>query len=106
MSFMQKVSNFFNSNEEDYGYNSSSQEYYDESNNYRVFRIKNGKFNEAPEKYFVLGGVCTKTNSLPNFSQLEQELRLQPNCEEIKSRNFYLRKIQKTKMASLRRKPK
>ncbi|AEJ23118.1 cell division protein SepF [Weissella koreensis] len=33
MSFMQKVSNFFNSNEEDYEYNSSSQEYYDESNN-------------------------------------------------------------------------
>lgn len=63
--------------------------FYDESNNYRVFRIKNRKFNESPENYFVLGGVCTKINAFPDFSQLEKELRLQPNCGELKSKKWY-----------------
>lgn len=31
MNFMQKISNFFNSNEEDYEYNSTSQDYYDDA---------------------------------------------------------------------------
>ena len=58
--------------------------YYDETNNYRVFRIKNGKFNESPQKYFVVGGLCLDSENGVDFEQLEEELHLPQNLEEIK----------------------
>jgi len=62
--------------------------FYDETNNYRVFRIKNGKFNESPKNYFVLGGICIKTNEMPDFLEVERELQLSPSLNEIKSRHI------------------
>ena len=62
--------------------------YYDETNNYRVFWIKNGKLNESPEKYSVLGGICLKSNEISDFTKMEKELRLPKNLDEIKSNNI------------------
>lgn len=66
--------------------------FYDETNNYRVFHIKDGDFNESPTKYFVLGGVCYENQTRPAFSKIESSLRLQPNMTEIKARHIFRKK--------------
>ena len=77
--------------------------FYDETNNYRVFHIKNGKFNEDPTKYFILGGICFNKKNNPKIEQLEKELKLPVDNHEIKSKtilekNDFLKCIGKKKL--------
>ncbi|TYS51193.1 DUF3800 domain-containing protein [Bacillus infantis] len=60
--------------------------YYDETNNYRVFRIKDGKLNFDKNKDFVLGGIAIEEN-FPNIYEDFIELKrilIQPTLDEVK----------------------
>lgn len=65
--------------------------FYDETNNYRGFHIKKGKFNEEPTNYFGLGGISFKMNNAPNILDLKSKLRVQKSFKEYKY-NFFSRK--------------
>lgn len=66
--------------------------YYDETNNTRVFKIKNGQLNFHKDKDFVLGGVGVekgKYNEIEDaFNELRVKLKLQSNLKEIKFINI------------------
>ncbi|MCM3675654.1 hypothetical protein M3699_17715 [Peribacillus simplex] len=65
--------------------------YYDETNNCRIFRIKNGKLNFDKNKDFILGGVALEKdnqNIKDDFIELRNKLKIQTNLKEIKFKNI------------------
>ncbi|UXZ23903.1 DUF3800 domain-containing protein [Pseudomonas sp. YeP6b] len=69
--------------------------YYDESNNMRVFSLREGKYNidndpnQKISPIFVLAGIALKENQSDlNFEALQQSLRLQKTADELKFRNI------------------
>jgi hypothetical protein len=65
--------------------------YYDETNNCRIFRIKNGKLNVDKNKDFILGGVVLEKdtkNINHDFIELRNKLNIQANLKEIKFKNI------------------
>lgn len=63
--------------------------YYDESNNIRKFRLKDGHFSTSEkERFFVLGGLLVpKEAKIPTMSLLNN-LKLEKSVSEIKFRHF------------------
>ncbi|MBE1556874.1 DUF3800 domain-containing protein [Sporosarcina limicola] len=65
--------------------------YYDETNNCRKFRIKDGHLNIDKNKDFVLGGVVldmdNKEKIESSFNSLKDKLKIQPQIKEIKLKN-------------------
>ena len=64
--------------------------YFDESNNFRSFNLKNGRFNLDINQVFVLGGIAYKKGK-PNisFNELKDVLKLQNNVKEIKFNKLF-----------------
>ncbi|MBU3196517.1 DUF3800 domain-containing protein [Clostridium algidicarnis] len=63
--------------------------YYDESNNFRKFRIREGGLNAPIESNFVLGGVVHEENAIDfDYYKLKDNLILQENVAEIKLKNI------------------
>lgn len=64
--------------------------YFDESNNFRSFNLKNGRFNLDINQDFVLGGIAYKTG-IPNisFDELKDVLKLQNTVKEIKFNKLF-----------------
>ncbi|KMY28267.1 hypothetical protein ACZ11_23830 [Lysinibacillus xylanilyticus] len=67
--------------------------YYDETSNYRKFRLnskKNNGFNISLTETLVLGGmVCENEISDSSFKELMSQIKLKNNPPEIKSRHIY-----------------
>ncbi|NWQ40397.1 hypothetical protein MLOOGBEN_06750 [Bacillus sp. EB106-08-02-XG196] len=65
--------------------------YYDETNNCRIFRIKDGKLNVDKNKDYILGGVALDKeiqNINDNFIELRNKLHIQSNLKEVKFKNL------------------
>ncbi|EFI68091.1 hypothetical protein BFZC1_14728 [Lysinibacillus fusiformis ZC1] len=67
--------------------------YYDETGNYRKFRLdstKDNGFNISLTETLVLGGmVCENEISDSSFEELMSQIKLKNNPPEIKSRHIY-----------------
>lgn len=66
--------------------------FYDETNNFRKFYLKNeDRFNESEWKYFVLGGLCYEDKAERNFEieELICDLQLQSNTHEVKATHVF-----------------
>ncbi|KDN57758.1 DUF3800 domain-containing protein [Exiguobacterium sp. AB2] len=71
------------------GMNEKHYFYYDESNNIRRFRIREGRLNAPIESNFVLGGVVHEENSINfDYCKLKNNLMLQENVVDIKLKNI------------------
>ena len=68
--------------------NKSYKLFYDEFNNVRKFRVKDGRFNVDPLMHFVLGGLCGNVHDV-EFEELKSLLDLNATVQEIKSHNIY-----------------
>ncbi|BDU50397.1 hypothetical protein [Haliovirga abyssi] len=67
------------------GINGRYKFYYDETNNFRKFWIKENKFNASTNKNFVLAGLVHEdVEVLPNIEDLFGKLKLQSNVKELK----------------------
>ncbi|MCR6856278.1 hypothetical protein P5G86_22035 [Paenibacillus jamilae] len=59
--------------------------YYDETNNCRKLKIKNGRLNTHKDKDFVLGGVVLEKDNIKNievsFDSLKKKLKVQSNLK-------------------------
>lgn len=63
--------------------------YYDETNNFRKFYIKEQGWNcEASNIFFVLGGLAVSKGEKVNTSSLLDDLKLQKNVTDIKFRHL------------------
>ena len=64
--------------------------YYDESNNFRKFRLNESGFNNdiTNQSHFTLGGVFLPKNCLPNVDDLLKKLNPQKNQKEFKFHFF------------------
>lgn len=66
--------------------------YYDETNNCRKLKIKNGKLNFDKDKDFVLGGVVLEKNNIKDikdsFDSLKKKLKVRSDLKEIKFKNI------------------
>ncbi|KAA6472438.1 DUF3800 domain-containing protein [Bacillus cereus] len=66
--------------------------YYDETNNCRTLRIKNGQLNAHKDKDFVLGGVVVEQHNeigIENsFWLLREKFKFQPSLKEVKFKNI------------------
>ncbi|PFJ30593.1 hypothetical protein COI92_06270 [Bacillus anthracis] len=66
--------------------------YYDETNNARVFKIKNEELNVHKDKDFVLGGIVLEEDKVneveSSFYQLREKLKIQQKLKEVKLNNL------------------
>ncbi|MFR2552602.1 MAG: DUF3800 domain-containing protein [Clostridioides difficile] len=65
--------------------------YYDETNNARVFRLKDGGFNFDEKAYFILGGLAFEKEKHPNtesLKKLRNKLNVHQNSSEIKFKHI------------------
>ncbi|PFE14048.1 DUF3800 domain-containing protein [Bacillus cereus] len=66
--------------------------YYDETNNCRTLRIKNGQLNTHKDKDFVLGGVVVEPQNESeienSFWLLREKLKVQPVLKEMKFKSI------------------
>lgn len=62
--------------------------YYDETNNCRKLKIKDGKLNYDKDKDYILGGVFLEKDNIKNiedsFESLKKKLKVSPTLKEIK----------------------
>ncbi|WP_300979542.1 hypothetical protein [Streptococcus thermophilus] len=67
--------------------------FYDESNNIRVFRNKNGKFNNPGALNFVLAGIVSvKPIKIEEISEIKNHLKLDKSTKEIKFKKSLAKK--------------
>lgn len=66
--------------------------YYDETNNCRKLKIKDGKLNYDKDKDFILGGVFLEKDNIKDiegsFESLKKKLKVSSNLKEIKFNNI------------------
>lgn len=64
--------------------------YYDESNNFRKFRLRSAGFNNDinSQSHFSLGGIFVPNGCKPNIDELIEKLRPQKNQNEFKFKFF------------------
>lgn len=64
--------------------------YYDETNNSRMFRLKNDSFNVNPFQKFSLGGLVSEKDIINNnHNELWNELEINSNIPELKSKYIF-----------------
>ncbi|MCF7587780.1 hypothetical protein [Staphylococcus epidermidis] len=64
--------------------------YYDETNNSRMFRLKNDSFNVNPFQKFSLGGLVSKKDIINNnHNELWNKLKINSNIPELKSKYIF-----------------
>ena len=65
--------------------------FYDETNNARVFRLKDNNFNFDESAYFILGGLAFEKEKLPSQDNIEKlfiDLRVNKSTNEIKFKHI------------------
>lgn len=81
---MEAIKNFFDmiySNESSF----SGTLYYDETNNFRKFYLRDNRWNcDALNVFFVLGGIAVQKGQKVNTDELLNNLHLQKNLKDIK----------------------
>lgn len=64
--------------------------YYDETNNSRMFRLKNDSFNVNPFQKFSLGGLVSEKDIInDNHNELWNKLKINSNIPELKSKYIF-----------------
>lgn len=64
--------------------------YYDETNNSRMFKLKNDSFNVNPFQKFSLGGLVSEKEIInDNHNELWNKLKINSNIPELKSKYIF-----------------